>query len=230
MVELLTVLAIISLITAVAAPSFTSVSSGYNLTNSTNTLAGALQRARTYAMAHNTYVWVGLYEENADAAAPTVVPPPYTGQGRIVLGMAASLDGTQIYADSASAATLPAARIAPIDKLIRLQNVHLSQIVAPSSTTEGSTLLTTRPVSNYSIYSSSAQTTPYPMVIGQYTFYNTIRFSPSGEVSINGSTTPQHIGEIGLQPTHGDTLEQTPPNLAAIQFTGIGGNVQVYRN
>jgi len=223
-----------SLLTAFVVPAFTTVKDADNVTNASYTVSSELQKARNYAMAHNTYVWVGFYEEAADAPAPTNTLPPYTGMGRLVIGMAASVDGTQIIPNA-----LSSSRIVQIDKLIRVQNVHVTDLGAP---TGGTTLIANRPngaynnqgtispTELYGINSDSSETSPYSFTIGSYTFYKTICFSPSGEASIDGNSALRRIGEIDLRPTHGDTLNQTTPNVVAIQFTGIGGGVQTYRN
>jgi hypothetical protein len=206
-----------------------------NVTNASFTISSELQKARTYAMSHNTYVWVGFYEEAANAPAPTNVFP-YSGVGRVIIGLAASIDGTQIYANGAPAAPLPASRIFQIDKLIRVLNVHVTDLGAP---TGGASLIANRPNGAYGSSStelyginsdSSTEETPYPFTIGSYTFYKTICFSPSGEASIDGSSALRRIGEIDLRPTHGVTLNQNTSNVVAIQFTGVGGGVQTYRN
>jgi len=160
--------------------------------------------------------------------------PPYEGHGQVVLGIVASLDGTPIYDDSASPAALPASRIAPIGKMVQLQNVHLGDIGTPAG---GSTPLDQRPDGAYAyqpsdlyrISSDTSDATPYPMAIGAYTFYKTIRFSPNGEATINGVSDLRPIGEIGVLPTHGSIVEVDARNMAAVQFAGIGGNVQIYR-
>jgi prepilin-type N-terminal cleavage/methylation domain-containing protein len=239
LVELLTVLAIMSLITAFVVPAFTTVKDADNVTNASYTVAGELQKARTYAMSHNTYVWVGFYEEAADAPSPTNVFP-YTGMGRLVIGLAASVDGTQIFANGAAPAPLPASRIIQIDKLTRVQNIHVTDLGAP---TGGTASIANRPngaynnngtISSTELYGinsdSSTEETLYPFTIGSYTFYKTICFSPSGEASIDGNPALRRIGEIGLRPTHGDSINKNAPNVVAIQFSGIGGGVQTYRN
>jgi prepilin-type N-terminal cleavage/methylation domain-containing protein len=143
LVELLTVLTIISIVTAFAIPAFT-VRDADNISNGSYAISGTLQRARAYAMAHNTYVWVGFYEEAADAPAPTNVFP-YSGKGRVVIGMVASVDGTQIIADGATG-TLDPTRIYQIDKLARIQNIHVADLGLP---TGGATAISNRPKGAY---------------------------------------------------------------------------------
>ena len=44
----------------------------------------------------------------------------------------------------------------------------------------------------------------------------------------NYALTP--VSEIGLEPTHGNaTPASIPANVVAIQFTGVGGDVKIYR-
>ncbi len=234
LVELLCVVAVMGMLVFLAVPALNSLKGAGNVTSSAYEIAAALQRARSYAMTHNTYVWVGFYEEAANASTVTASAPPYQGNGHVILGTVASLDGTSVFDDNASPAQLTSLNVAPIGKMVQLENVHLTDIGAPSG---GSTPLDQRPDGayvnspgdEYRISSDSSDATPYPVVIGSYTFYKTIRFSPDGEASIDGVSELRPVGEIGLVPTHGSIVEADARNAAAIQFSGIGGNVQIYR-
>jgi len=235
LVELLTVLALMSLLTAFVLPAFTTVKDSDNVANAAYTISGQLLRARTYAISHNTYVWVGFYEENADASAPPANAFPYTGMGRVVIGTVASVDGTGIIPSP-----LTSSRLVQVDKLIRVQNIHLTDLGAPSG---GTSLISSRPngaynnngaISSTELYGINddnvTEQTPYPFTVGAYIFYKTICFDPTGEASIDGNSSLRRVGEIDLRPTHGDTLNSNSPNVVAIQFTGIGGGLQTYRN
>jgi hypothetical protein len=78
-----------------------------------------------------------------------------------------------------------------------------------------------------------------PAPTAQYTFVKAVQFSPRGEARINNSTINadgtevfplQTVAEIALEPTHGATVPvAVPANMIAVQFTGIGGNVKIYR-
>ena len=79
-----------------------------------------------------------------------------------------------------------------------------------------------------------------PVPTWQYRFRRTLRFSPTGECRVNSTYDVRKIVEAGLLQTHGTT---TPPprsgggttfvtwdgNVAAVQITGFGGNVNIYR-
>jgi hypothetical protein len=202
-------------------------------------------------MANNTYTWIGFYEEAADASSPTNLPPPYFGKGRIVLAVVASKDGTTKCEDpnstTSSRIPLTPSLITQLGKLVKIDNVHITDIGAPASPTpsptpDSSSLAgrSSLPYTwggsfNYENRINSDDThsptnqSLYPFSAQGYTFYKTVRFNPRGEADINASYTLRPVAEIGLKPTHGVTVDTNNPNVVAIQFTGSGGNVKVYR-
>jgi len=249
LIELLTVLGVMSLIAAMSLPVVNSIKDSQNVSAATFSVASALQRARAYAMAHDTYVWVGFYEEAANTTAPTNVAPKYSGAGQVVIGMAASVDGTQTAGSQTTgylqAPASPSSQgVRPIEKLMKLENVHITDLGPP---TGSGSALACRPNGAYEVMSSTgaytvmsseqygidsdnANKAAYPLVMDGYTFYKTVRFSPSGVAVINDSSAVERVGEIDLRPTHGTLINTNTPNVAAIQFTGIGGAIQTYRN
>jgi len=190
-----------------------------------------LDQARTYAMANNTYTWVGFYEENV--SNPVSPNSDIPAVGRVVMSIVASKDGTNV----ASSGTIDPTKLTQVGKLTKINNVHLwTHTDTPSNA--GSTF-DTRPnvATTYCIGATSPtnSTTPfqYPLGGSQYTFVKAVQFSSDGEARVNNNTySPQPVpaAEIGLEPTHGAaTPSSTPANLVAIQFTGVGGNVTIYR-
>jgi len=78
-----------------------------------------------------------------------------------------------------------------------------------------------------------------PAPAEQYQFRRTLQFSPTGECRINSTYDVRTVVEVGLLQTHG-TAVPAPiggggstivygGDVAAIQITGFGGNVKVYR-
>jgi type II secretory pathway pseudopilin PulG len=237
LLELLVVVGIIIILTALLAPAFTNLKSAGDVTSAAYTIKGVLEQARTYAKANNTYVWVGFFEEDVST---TSTSPATAGTGRIVMSVVASKDGTIIY-DPSSPAKITTTKLTQVGKLTKIENAHLwTHTDTPSGT--GSTF-DTRPnvASTYCIGNSSPtnSTTPFQYPVGnpelaaQYTFVKAVQFSPGGEARIDNSTSTyslQTAAEIGLEPTHGNrTPTPTPANIVAIQFGGIGGNVRIYR-
>jgi prepilin-type N-terminal cleavage/methylation domain-containing protein len=73
LIELLIVIAIIAVLSALALPAFNSIRNAGGLTQTANDIAGILEQARAYAMAQNTYVWVGFRKDGADTLAVGVI-------------------------------------------------------------------------------------------------------------------------------------------------------------
>jgi prepilin-type N-terminal cleavage/methylation domain-containing protein len=236
LIELLVVIGIIGLLMVLLVPAFTSLRGGTDVTSAAYTIKGVLDTARTYAKANNTYTWVGFYEENvSNPSSPNTDPPPV---GRVIMSIAASKDGTILY-DPNNLATINPINLTQVGKLTKIENVHLwTHTDTPAGI--GSTF-DTRPnvASTYCIGDSSPSNsaTPFQYPVGnpapsaQYTFLKAVQFSPRGEARINNnSNTLQTVAEIGLEPTHGAAAPASiPANVVAVQFTGVGGDVRIYR-
>ena len=252
LIELLVVIAIIVLVTAFIVPAFTSIKSGGDVTSAAYTIKAVLDQARTYALANNSYTYVGFYEEAATATSPTNATPPYPGKGRVVLATVASIDGTTSCEDPAATTTnripLTPSKITQIGKLVRIQNIHIADVGPPPSPTPSPwpdlSSLAGRPSYPYTNGSPSVDyqnrvssddthspynQTLYPFSAQGYTFYKTLRFDPRGEVNINSTYTLRNQLEIGLWPARGDIVDTGTLNVVAIQVSGVGGNVKIYR-
>jgi prepilin-type N-terminal cleavage/methylation domain-containing protein len=241
LLELLIVVGIIGLLLVLIAPAFTTIKGGTDVTGAAYTIKGVLDTARTYAKANNTYTWVGFFEEDVSQPSPNA-----GGIGRIVMSIVASKDGTMIY-DPTAPQDLTTS-VVQVGKLTKVDNVHLwTHTDAPSAT--GTTPFDSRPnvPLTYCIGDASPtnSTTPFQYPVGnpapaaQYTFIKAVQFSPRGEARINNSTLKpdgteafplQTAAEIAVEPTHGATVPgSTPANIVAVQFTGVGGDVRIYR-
>ena len=247
LIELLVVIAIILALTLLLAPAFTSLKSAGDVTSAAYTIKGVLEQARTYAMANNTYTWVGFYEEATTATNPTNSNPPYPGIGRVLIAAVYSTDGTKIFENSATSAPLPAAQIKPLGKLIKVEGIHVADIGAPAfptpfPTPEPNTLdsrsnlpytenaLLIPPSDHYNrVSSDSSDKTKFSFLAQNYTFYKTVRFNPRGEANINSTYDLRHVAEIGIKPSHGTIVDNNTLNVVAIQFSGTDGNFRIYR-
>src|SRR6266536_1013872 len=95
LLELLIVIGIISLLMVLIVPAFTNIKSGTDVTSAAYTIKGALDTARTYAKANNTFVWVGFKE--VDVSQDASVTPQTTGTGRVAIAIVASKNGQRGY-------------------------------------------------------------------------------------------------------------------------------------
>src|SRR4029077_7754580 len=82
LIELLIVVGIMGLLLVLIAPAFTYIKGGTDVTTTAYTIKGALDTARTYAKANNTYTWVGFFEEDASQSSTN---PATAGNGRVVI-------------------------------------------------------------------------------------------------------------------------------------------------
>jgi len=258
LVELVVVIAIISVLTALLVPAFTNLKGANDLTNAAYTIKGVLEQARTYARVNNTYAWVGFYEENGSIASTN---PPTAGSGRLVLSSIASVDGATVFGSTPGA--MDPTRLMPLAKLVKIDNMHLPLLAIGTGT--GATFdtrpaLQFEPVAGYNysrfgeLNAASPHTAPYtnsqypfqypvgnPAPAAQYLFLKTLQFSPRGESRINGNNYDiRRVVEIGLLQTHGSTVPTAANgagtstatydgNVIAIQVSGFGSTVTLYR-
>lgn len=234
-------MAIIAMLLVIVAPAFTTVKTGHDTTTAAYKISGALEQARNYAMANDTYVWTGFYEEDTTAINPTTAVPPYPGKGRVLIATVFSTDGTKIYGDTDPVGLLPANRIKQLGKLIKIDGVHITDIGAPSSPGTSRDSLDGRPDWPYTyasglaadhfnrISSDSADTTRFAFTVQNYTFSKTVRFNSRGEANLNSTYSLKNVAELGLRPTHATTVDNASRNLVAIQFGGVAGNFKIYR-
>jgi type II secretory pathway pseudopilin PulG len=243
--ELLIVMGIIGLLLVLIAPAFTYIKGGNDITSAAYTIKDVLDTARTYAKANNTYTWVGFFEQDSPPQpAQNPVPP---GTGRIVMSIVASKDGTMIYTGNLGsnfALDDPPNQTALIQvgKLTTVDNVHLKTFSAGTGTPPADDFDRRPPFASSASQIGDA-TPPSPALafrypVGssdaqmQYQFQKIVQFNPRGEGVIDNSNyTMASVSEIGLEPTHGTaTPSASPvPNVVAIQFTGFGGSVKIYR-
>jgi prepilin-type N-terminal cleavage/methylation domain-containing protein len=250
--ELLVVTAIIGSLMVLVAPAFTSIKSAGDVTSAAYTIRDALEQARNYAMANNTYVWIGFFEE--DGSVPSATPTATPGIGRLVISIAASKDGTTVYNANSSSNPDPMdpTRLVQVTTLVKIENLHLPLFAIGSGTGDTFDLRPTLQFDpggvgyNDSRFgeinlsgNQSAPTTnsrfPFQYPVGspapaaQYTFRKTLQFNPRGECNINSTYKMRRVVEIGLQPTHGNITDPNIRNVVAIQFSGVGGNFKIYR-
>ena len=245
LIELLVVIGIIALLMALVAPAFTNIKSGTDATSAAYTIKGALDTARTYAKATNTFVWVGFKE--VDVSQDASVTPQTTGTGRVAIAIVASKNGQRGYDITNPSLPSPAwtsynngANLVAVTKLQRLDNVHLATTLNGTLNPPPTSGNMARPYiasNNYIIGSAPVSVTPFDWPLGsalnagQYSFQKVISFDPQGVARIQYSTNIDGIApytEIGLQQTHG-TVVSSSSNVAAIQVGGVGGNVAIYR-
>ena len=244
LLELLIVIGIIAVLLVLIAPAFTSLKSAGDVTSSAYTIKGALDTARTYAKANNTYTWVGFYEENvANQSSPNIDQPPV---GRLIMSIVASKDGTNVYGSGNG--TIDPTKLIQVGKLMKIENIHLPLFAVCTSNCTGDSFDTRPPLQNdptagynYSRFgelnaaqpNTAPYTTPYnfqypvgnPTPALQYVFSKLLQFSPRGESRVNGNSYDiRRVVEIGLIQTHG-TATPVPVSGGGTSNVVFSGNV-----
>ena len=226
---------------ALLVPAFTGLKNAGDVTEAAYQVKSVLERARVYAKAGTTYTWIGFFEENADVPSTT---PATAGNGRLVMSIVASRDGTNVY--GAGTGAIDPTRLIQVDKLVRIENVHLPLFAMGSGTGE---TFDTRPVLqsdptagynygrfgelNAAVPNTAPYTSPYsfqypvgtPAPTAQYVFRKLLQFNPRGESRVNGDSYElRRVVEIGLIQTRGATLPR-PTSGAGTSAAVYGGNV-----
>jgi type II secretory pathway pseudopilin PulG len=258
LIELIVVIGIITVLMVLVAPAFTNVKRSGDLTSAAQDLVGALEAARSYAVANSTYVWIGFFEDDPTAAAST---PAIAGVGRVVVSTVASADGTRIYVFTTSKVsdTEPAAldaaqwgtgRLLQIGKLLKISGIHLVPDISTLNLSAVSTQSIkpsyqvgydgdkTKPGFNFHKVSDTASeinptTFCYPIGSSSpaYRFIKIIEYNPRGEALkiVSDFDGPTDTIAIALQPTHGNLADAKDPNVAAITVSGLTGAARLYR-
>jgi type II secretory pathway pseudopilin PulG len=243
--ELMVVIAIMIIVAGFIAPAMTSIKGAGDITSAAYNVGGLLEQARTYAMANNTYVWVGFYEESS-------ISPGTAGKGRTIISIIASKDGTEIFDPNSSPSStnkLDGTKVIQLGRLIKIENLHVGDVADPNAANNTlwdqrpSVTVAGPPVVVYRIGQTNPtvggvpKTTSFPfqypvgnpLPTAQYSFTKTIQFNPRGESNLNSTYSTVPWIEVGIQPAHGDTPDLNTAKNTAIQVAGFTGDVKIYQ-
>jgi prepilin-type N-terminal cleavage/methylation domain-containing protein len=206
LVELLVVIAIMAILLGLTAPSLSGLMSSGNMNVAVSDISDLLSQSRSYAMAHNTYVWVG-FSEQANQKLMVGVVAGKSGQ---------SSDLTLPGDPTASVNYIPIAKPQSFDHF-SLQAVS-SLPTLTGMATVGDDISAPQASPNNSFTQNNAGT--------PITFSKIIQFSPQGEASVSSSSTA-HWVQIGIEPMRGATANTA--NVAVFQVASLTGQVRVFR-
>jgi prepilin-type N-terminal cleavage/methylation domain-containing protein len=198
--ELLVVLAIVALLSAMTLPSVTGLLGTGQVDQAANDLSTFTELARTYAMGHHTYVRLAVGQSTDASGRPLL----------IILNLF-SADGTE-SADMGTAGNWP-----PLTKPLVLNNFKINNTLnglnpdtsldeVPPATSTFGTL--SSPVGN----------------LGAISFTSFIEFNPGGEASIMAGNPARYIKLALDQPP-----PRQGQNPFIIRVSGINGTVQILR-
>ena len=205
LIEMICVLAVVSVMASLAMPAITGIVTGDRLSNNAYTLSDVIQQARAAAMARHTYVWVGFSS--------------YTGADGVPTVMVASLTG-----NSGQASDLTSNNYVLSEKPAILRNVAITGAANYATLPGYDSSVTTTDVASqgYSFLATVAGRT-------NASFSDVIAFNPNGEANLAQSST----GTLQLVQCLGMGLQIAPSSsklhVAAIQVRGLSGDVTVLR-
>jgi prepilin-type N-terminal cleavage/methylation domain-containing protein len=205
LIEMICVLAVVSVMASLAMPAITGIVTGDRLSNNAYTLSDVIQQARAAAMARHTYVWVGFSS--------------YTGADGVPTVMVASLTG-----NSGQASDLTSNNYVLSEKPVFLRNVAITGAANYATLPGYDASVTTTDVASqgYSFLATVAGRT-------NASFSDVIAFNPNGEANLAQSST----GTLQLVQCLGMGLQVAPSSsklhVAAIQVRGLSGDVTVLR-
>ncbi len=123
-----------ALLSALAIPMLSALNKAGQLNTATAAIATLLEQARAYAMANNTYVFVG-FEETDFSSSSTQLQTP--GTGRVAVQIFSSLDGTL---------NVSTANLAPLSRIRIFNSLDLPPSLASSTgTLSGHSTVRNRP-------------------------------------------------------------------------------------
>lgn len=212
-------MAIIVLLTSLAFPIISGLKRASDLNSATATIATTLEQARSYAMANNTYVFVGIEETNFSTP---LSQSQTAGTGRVAIQLFAALDGTLNLTPS------------NLTAVSRMQIVDSLDLPASVTATTG-TLPNKQPLtspSGYVVGSSSYPAASSSIVSGNFTFSKIMAFNPQGGLVIpaNPAQSSLQYLEVDVQESNGSNVPATNSNQSAIQVDGETGAVIIYRS
>jgi prepilin-type N-terminal cleavage/methylation domain-containing protein len=209
LVEVMVVMAIIVILAALSTPVVSSLFAAGNANQSVNGISLTLDQARTYAMSHNTYVWVGLMQDSVTQT--------------LTVGMLAGTSGRS--SDLASSATVPIAKLQnyPFASIATVGQVEKTNPNSSwtSDLPSGTDLVSPSPFTGYT--ERRADGTTFDFSAGGWV----LQFDPQGGANIDAGKALPHWIQFGLQPLRG--TRDNSPNVAVIQVAGVSGQVRVFR-
>ncbi len=203
LIELLAVMAIVSVMMAVSVPAFNVLKSTGDISAAAYDIASTLEQARAYAMANNTFVYVGFAERSQmDATKP--------GEGQILISAMGSKSGSRNF-DSKN--------LVALTRLRKMPNVRLEENIPNSGNLTRPTVPTAYQVADDSF---TAQDT---FDAGGVTFSKIVQFDPRGMASIQArAASVSQWMEIGLAGAQGSSQHN-----AVVVLDGVTGVAKVYR-
>lgn len=217
LVELLSVIAVISLLTSMLVPAVSNLARGNDMSRAVSGVAGTLDLAREYAVSQNTYTWVVMAGSSEKGGIRAVILGSKDGSNTADGVTTVDLDGTQAYDLSSTGGNIVLLRRAALFPNVTIGKLLSSPAPATPASVEMNDDVSFRFASSSSDVLSFLNANP--------TAQRIVQFSPNGQARVSGSLV-QSI-ELGVKSLKGTTPDEV--NACAIRLSGLTGQTQVYR-
>jgi prepilin-type N-terminal cleavage/methylation domain-containing protein len=214
LLELLTVIAVISILMATSTSFIPSLLKSNQVDANVSTLSGIFEQAREAAISGNTYVYVVF-------TGPLTTTPA----GGLAVAVIESQDGTDALNNFAYSGPINAAN--DLMLLHKVQGLSAIKLLTQSQT---EALVSSLSISSVPSISPAGATMPSTLNLtlaaggSSYTFTQGVMFKPDGEALVS-TTTWNDLVEFGLQPLQSATAS----NVAVMRLTRLTGRLTVYR-
>ena len=205
LVELLVVMGIIAILTAISIPSVVGLLRGSRLTTGSQSLAGQLNVARQYAMSKNCQVEFRIYQL-PDPSTPSVTAP----------AIFRAFQCLAVPSDNSAKTAITKLTFLP-DQIYIVNDSTVSSLLKNPPTTSGPTYVTG---------------TVAAVPVGQYgpSSYNyfAFHFKPDGSTDMNPNTASAWFVSLA---NRRDTLQSNglPLNFVTLQINALNGRINTYR-
>jgi len=204
LVELLVVIAVLGILTAMVVPALPSILGGKGVERAINDASSILESARTEAMAHRTYVYVGFLNATN-----------MLGNSELRIGAVASQDGTA------------GTNLKPLTRLLKIQNVVLTDLSGVPQTVRDAI---PQNWSGTNFINSSTNRVNFS--VGSQSFSNApvVIISPQGEILPSASSSSFcGSGSLGLTPTRGTAPQTGGSDGGIVTYYGGSGRIETIR-
>jgi Tfp pilus assembly protein FimT len=237
--ELLVVLAILTILATVTIPSISGLNRSGRFNQGLSQITGVLEEARSYAVAQNTYVWVAFYPVDASQLTGPQTDP---SGDHLIVATYASNDGTDPINWTSGTYAIPytAPTGTVISPILKVQNLtqlrmapggngiaylNFNTGVLPSAMTGGEASPASNIVFSYPLPPTGMILSQQPLPPGAAPI-SVIEFTPSGSAQVGAGLAG--VVRVDFQPMKSASLVDDN-NIASLGINGLMGLATRYR-
>lgn len=220
--ELLIVVALLSVLSALMVPALSSLNASGSLRQNLSTVVGLVESARQTAVTRNTYVYVAFLSPEAARN----LPPSQIEPGTTYAAVFVSMDGTDVLKQASSSMLREVdGNITRLERIAKLRSLRFSGEI-PSSNALANRLEPVDAEGPGSAWKIESKPPPEGMAI---TFDRIIKFLPQGGARV--TEPPVEAIQLIVSPNAGSESSHASEDLkaAVIRIDGLTGKISVHQ-